>query len=818
MLSRESISLGDALLRAAAAGPERDAVVLPGERWSYGRLAERAQGIARSLAALGVAPGDRVAVLMPNSAECLAALFGTALAGATVVPINARFKAPEMRHILADSGAKVVLTSDLMDAHSNLSDQLRAATTEVPIVLLGAKVEEGLIGEAEFDALGVEFERPQVALRDTAMLLYTSGTTAQPRGCRISHEALIGVWGGVADAMDITAQDAVWNPCPMFHIAAIGVSVSCVVVGAANVTTRHFDPGESVELLAAERPSVWYPAYDRIMLGIVNHPRFGEIDLSNLKSVLAVGQPDTLRRLQAAVPDAVLVSTFGMTESAGCAVIARVDDPEPVRMETAGGPVEGLEARLAEDGEILLRGPLLFDGYHNEAASPFVDGWFHTGDLGARVHDRITFRGRKKEMLRVGGENVAPAQIEATLMAHPAVQMAAVIGRPDERLDEVPYAFVELRADATEAELIEHCRASLASFKVPRRVRFVEQWPMSATKIQKFKLRERMENEAATMPGLVDLWTARTPDADAARFPGGVSSYAELSASSRRSAAALHGAGVRFGDRIGVLLLEGTERYLSLVLGAGRLGADPGAAERALQDARTGLRDAPRGPQAALHRSVVRGPGGRVGPAAGLHRRTGGGGRGVLGRRGRAAARRRAPAGPGADALHVGHDGEPEGLRAQPRVDGRRGRRLRRALRGDERGPLLDAAAALPHRRLVLGVHGVRSRRRVRARRAVRAGRGRRAARAVGRDDRLPRLRDDLAARAPPPAVPGGRRERAAAGAQRRRARAAADDAGDAAERAAGVVHRARPSRAGSCASARRPTRCTRARTPTGVR
>src|SRR5690348_8136736 len=117
-------TLGEALRRAAAADPDRDAVVLPGERWSYGRLAERAERVARSLAALGVAPGDRVAVLMPNSPQCLAALFGTALAGAIVVPINARFKAPEMRHILADSGAKVVLTSDLMDAHANLSDQL----------------------------------------------------------------------------------------------------------------------------------------------------------------------------------------------------------------------------------------------------------------------------------------------------------------------------------------------------------------------------------------------------------------------------------------------------------------------------------------------------------------------------------------------------------------------------------------------------------------------------------------------------------------------------------------------------------------------
>ena len=230
--------------------------------------------------------------------------------------------------------------------------------------------------------------------------------------------------------------------------------------------------------------------------------------------MLAVGQPDTLRRLQAAVPGAVLVSTFGMTESAGCAVISRVDDPEPVRMETAGGPVEGLEARLADDGEILLRGPLLFDGYHNEDASPFVDGWFHTGDLGAerarphrvpRPQEGDAARRRRERRARAdrGDPDGPPGGADGRGHRPPATSAWT----------RCPYAFVELRADATEAELIEHCRASLASFKVPRRVRFVEQWPMSATKIQKFKLRERMENEAATMPGLVDLWAARTPDA-----------------------------------------------------------------------------------------------------------------------------------------------------------------------------------------------------------------------------------------------------------------------------------------------------------------
>jgi fatty-acyl-CoA synthase len=234
------------------------------------------------------------------------------------------------------------------------------------------------------------------------------------------------------------------------------------------------------------------------------------VDISGLKCVLAVGAPETLTRLQAAVPHAVLVSTFGMTESCGCAVMHELDDPLEVRTSTAGTALPGLEVRIVEPGadgsvpagtvgEIQLRGPLLFDGYHNDerktAASFAENGWFRTGDLGVLdAGGRLAFRGRLKDMLRVGGESVAPAQIEACLMAHPAVQIAAVVGMPDERLEEVPAAFVELRSGgrATEVELVDHCAAALARFKVPRRVIFVDEWPMSATKIQKFRLRERL--------------------------------------------------------------------------------------------------------------------------------------------------------------------------------------------------------------------------------------------------------------------------------------------------------------------------------------
>ena len=412
-----SISLGDALLRAAATDPERDAVVLPGERWSYGRLAERAQGVARSLAALGVAPGDRVAVLMPNSAECLAALFGTALAGATVVPINARFKAPEMRHILADSAAKVVLTSDLMDAHANLSDQLRAATTEVPIVLLGAKVEPGLIGEAEFDALGPAHGAPggrPARHRDAALHLRARPPSRAAAGSRTTRSCA----SGPASPTRWTSPrpTRVWNPCPMFHIAAIGVSISCVVVGAANVTTRFFDPDESVELLARR-------AAQRLVSGLrPDHARRR--------------QPSALRRDRPQRPEVRARGRPAGHAAAAAGHGARREARLHLRHDRERGlrghlPRRRPRARADGDRRRARRGPrgAARRRRRDPAARPAAVRRLPQRSRCLAVRRRLvptraiseptctagsTFRGRKKEMLRVGGENVAPAQIEAT--------------------------------------------------------------------------------------------------------------------------------------------------------------------------------------------------------------------------------------------------------------------------------------------------------------------------------------------------------------------------------------------------------------------
>jgi fatty-acyl-CoA synthase len=528
----QAIAVGDALLRTAAERPGHPALAMPERTWTYAELADRARATARSLIAMGVRPGDRVGVLMPNGFDILGAYFGTALAGACIVPINARFRLREMGHVAEDADVVCVLTSDANDAYLNYLDLLIESVGGI-----GGRPERGLLSAPGAPALRslvvlgsrrrvgddeLERRRLGVGLRDPALVLYTSGTTAQPRGALISHESLVRVWGGgVGRAMRFTGDDRVWNPCPMFHIAALGVSVACVLCGATNVTAGHFEPGESLALLARERPTALYPAYANIMLGILAHPRAAELDLGAARRALIVGPPQTLLALQDQLgAGCTVVSTFGMTESCGCSTQHDLDDPLEVRTGTVGLPIPGLELRIADPasgeplapdlpGEIQLRGPLLFDGYHKDAEKTretfLPGGWMRTGDLGAvDASGRARYLGRIKEIIRVGGENLSPAEVEAHLMTHPAVLIAQVVGVPDARLDEVPAAFVQLRAGAaaTEDDLIAYCSGAIARFKVPRYVRFVSEWPMSATKVQKFKLQEAIIEELGVVPTL----------------------------------------------------------------------------------------------------------------------------------------------------------------------------------------------------------------------------------------------------------------------------------------------------------------------------
>ena len=528
----EAVTLGDLLLRTAARHPDRDAVVFPSGRLSYGELAGRARELARGLIGLGIGSGEKVGVLMANSPDCVATIYGIALAGATVVPINTRYRAVELPYVITNAELSAIVTSDQIDDYVDLlgliqealpglaqapdADRLTlpAAPRLRAVAVLGTRRSPGTVSEARLleAAAGVtnaelEHRRVGVAVRGTALVLYTSGTTAQPRGCILTHEALIRCWTNVGRVFEIDYEDRCWAPCPLFHLGAVGPLVMCVAHGAAFVSDTFFEANSALGLLERERPTILYPAYPPITQAVLTHPAFAGTDVSTARAMLNVGPPDLLRQMQAALPHVIQLSLYGLTEGGGAITYNRLGDDLDVRVETCGTALPGAEVRIIDpetgadrphdqEGEIVIRGVSLCEGYYRdpEKTGRQFDGggWFHTGDRGSLDEaGRLRFLGRLKDMLKVGGENVAPAEIEAHLALHHAVKLVQVVGVPDDRLEEVPAAFVELKpgCTATAEDLLEHCRGQIARFKVPRYIRFVNEWPMSATKVQKDPLR-----------------------------------------------------------------------------------------------------------------------------------------------------------------------------------------------------------------------------------------------------------------------------------------------------------------------------------------
>jgi fatty-acyl-CoA synthase len=303
----------------------------------------------------------------------------------------------------------------------------------------------------------------------------------------------------------------------MYHLAGLELMLSCFIAGSTFVTQTHWEPGLGLELLERERCTWCYPTFPTFAQDLIHHPGFADADLSRVRALNVIGTPEALRDVQSRFPHATLVSPYGITEGGGCVSFGVLDDPLEARLGTGGPPLRCTQVRIhdpetdaelpvGEVGEIVLRGSACSEGYHRDderTAEAWRGGWFHTGDLG-RLDEagRITYVGRSKDMLKVGGENVAALEIEDYLGTHPAVKLAQVVGIPDDRLVEVPAAFIELApgSQVSEAELIAFCRGTIATFKVPRHVRVVQDWPMSATKIQKFRLRDELLAELAGAP------------------------------------------------------------------------------------------------------------------------------------------------------------------------------------------------------------------------------------------------------------------------------------------------------------------------------
>jgi fatty-acyl-CoA synthase len=492
-------------LRAAAPG---DALVFPRERASFSELAALSQEMARRLRAAGVRRGDRVGMLMTASVDAYALLVGAMRLGAVPVPVNVRFRALEVSYVVGHSGMSVLVAEP---AYAAVLEEARA--DDACQVVLGAHESAFAAAAEQIPAEDVEREQAAVGGDDDALMLYTSGTTANPKGCVHRHAALVAEGVCFGERLSLRRADRMWTPLPFFHVGGIACLSITLVAGCALLEMGHFEPGQALEQIASERATVAFPAFETIWLAVLNHPRFPEAELGALRAVINVGVPASLRAMQERLPDAPQISCFGSTEMCAFSCVGEVGDTLETRVTTSGRPLRGVEVRAVDPetgrdvpagdvGELLVRGPTRFVRYHDDpeatATAIDADGWFHSGDLGRfDPEGRVSFVGRLKDMLKVGGENVAAAEVENCLLGHPAVEIAQVVGAPDTRYVEVPAAFVQLRQDAEagEEELIDFCLGRIATFKVPRYVRVVEEWPMSGTKIQKFKLRERIARE-----------------------------------------------------------------------------------------------------------------------------------------------------------------------------------------------------------------------------------------------------------------------------------------------------------------------------------
>lgn len=532
-------TLGDMLLTAADEHAQKTAVILPEERLTFGQLADDAITIAKSLHAIGVDRGDHVGVFLPTCSEFLRAMFAASLLGAVVVPVNARYQPAELAYVIENADLRAVVTSNKFIENVDLVGRLLEALKIQPeqvnvenldlagfpqlrsVISLSGEPVGGVLGYDQFIALGETVEEDEVHLRrlqtrigSPAIMLYTSGTTANPKGCLISHESMVRSSIALGRRYQLTGDDKFWSPLPMFHIAAILPLVAIFDVGGVYLTAEHFKPGDALKMLEDEQVTATYPCFWTIMGDLVQHPDFPKRDLSSIRLMnanFAVQPKMVADSMLAAMPDTVYVGTFGMTETAGTVTTGRISDSQEQRHTRLGAPMPGLEVKIIspetgeeaavnERGECLIRGYSTFLEYYKSpgktAEALDDDGWFHSGDIcSVDEQGQLMFHGRLKDMLKVGGENVAAAEIESCLQQHEAVKLAQVIGVPDARYQEVPAAFIELQQGASvEAdELLAHCKERMAGFKVPRHLRFVDEWPMSSTKIQKFKLADLLD-------------------------------------------------------------------------------------------------------------------------------------------------------------------------------------------------------------------------------------------------------------------------------------------------------------------------------------
>ena len=462
-------TIPEMVLSAADRFGDAEAIVDGPLRFTFVQVVERIRCAAGAFAELGVGKGDRVAIWAPNSAEWIIAAFGLLTAGGVLVPVNTRFKTEEAGDIIARGGAKAVLVQ------KGFLDQDYTTPAGIPVIDV----------KSDFLCGGSPFDRA-VSGTDISDIIFTSGTTGRPKGAMMNHRQTLRMYEEWATLADLREGDRYLQINPYFHTFGLKAGlIASFLRGATMLPVAVFDVEAVVDLIGRERitmlpgpPTLYHSLLtvgDKAKLSTLRAGVTGAADIP----------VELVRRIHRELPFQTLMTGYGLTE-AGNVTLSRPGDSFEDVATTAGLPCEGVEVRIADDGEVLVRGYGVMQGYLDDpvATADAIDtgGWLHTGDLG-NLDDagRLRVVGRKKDMFIVGGFNAYPAEIEGFLMNHPAVAQAAVIGVPDERLGQVGKAFV-VRKDAVSAEeLIGWCRERMAGFKVPRSVQFLQALPLNAT-------------------------------------------------------------------------------------------------------------------------------------------------------------------------------------------------------------------------------------------------------------------------------------------------------------------------------------------------
>ncbi len=529
----ERKTVGTLLEHLAQAMPQQEAVVFPPRRLTYAALYAQAAVVASGLWRLGIRPGEPVALLMSNRPEWITTAFGCALIGAPVVAISTWSRRVELAYVLGHSHAVALVTLDrcLGADYQALLTEIVPEVAQCPpgqigaarlpalreLIILGQPALAAARGFDEMLQLGqsldpavVHTASTWVQPTDILYVLYTSGSTARPKGVTLTHAACLENGFNIGERQHLTRTDRLWLAVPLFwSFAAANALMALTTHGGTVVLQERFDADEAVRLIAAERCTVYY-GMSHMAQAMLKTPAWGHYDTQSLRTGLTIGTPEEVALTMYGLGVREICNVYGATETYGNATVTDAHDPEALRLHSQGKPLPGMRLRIVhpetqavlpagEVGEILVAGYVTpgysHDPEHNVRAFD-AEGYFHTSDLGMLdAEGRLHFGGRLKELIKSGGINISPLEVEAYLMTYPKVQYASVVGLPDATKGEVPVAAVALRAGetATAEEIRGFCRDLIASYKIPVHVVFLrpDAFPRTSTgKVQKAALRE----------------------------------------------------------------------------------------------------------------------------------------------------------------------------------------------------------------------------------------------------------------------------------------------------------------------------------------